>query len=461
MCLAARCNGIHPHCLTRRLAPTVLCFVAASAAVVAQTGAGGREWTLELVLDAALSQQPLIEAARARANAVRSERLAATVWPNPVATIWMENTGFGGQQLLRLNREISAYVTWPLETLVQRSARIRRADEDIRASEASVTVARRQVAANAVRAFYRVAVAQEVAAEAEHERGMLDQLNAYNSARVDEGVTAELELMRLHVERDRAATNLVFAEVDLARSVAELAPHLGIASAAPGVTANLRVVVPDDKPSSRPALIPPFDAVLARARERRPEILAGRARVAALRAAGDQERVSVVRQIGATIGSKRVEGQNSLLAGAAVAVPLFNRNQSGVARATSEYLVAEQELAWMDRAVDADVQSAHASASALTRQLGELRPSFLARADEVQQLTLGAYQEGGATLLQVLDATRMLADAHLTFVRLLCAQRQALFELALATGVEPGEALDLVRTWEGSVDAPAPTGGAQ
>jgi outer membrane protein TolC len=79
----------------------------------------------------------------------------------------------------------------------------------------------------------------------------------------------------------------------------------------------------------------------------------------------------------------------------------------------------------------------------------------------VQQLTLGAYQEGGATLLQVLDATRMLADAHLTFVRLLCAQRQALFELALATGVEPGEALDLVRTWEGSVDAPAPTGGAQ
>jgi cobalt-zinc-cadmium efflux system outer membrane protein len=165
-----------------------------------------------------------------------------------------------------------------------------------------------------------------------------------------------------------------------------------------------------------------------------------------------------VRQVGATIGNKRVEGQNSMVAAVSVAVPLFNRNQSGVARVISERRAAEQDLGWTDRAVAANVQSAHASAARLTRQLGDLQPSFLARAEEVQQLTLSAYQEGGATLLQVLDATRLLADAHLTYARVLFAQRQALFDLGLASGAEPSDAVDLLHTWGGSATVSPQTG---
>ena len=35
--------------------------------------------------------------------------------------------------------------------------------------------------------------------------------------------------------------------------------------------------------------------------------------------------------------------------------------------------------------------------------------TFVARAGDLHRLTLAAYQEGGATLLQVLDATRTLS----------------------------------------------------
>jgi hypothetical protein len=77
----------------------------------------------------------------------------------------------------------------------------------------------------------------------------------------------------------------------------------------------------------------------------------------------------------------------------------------------------------------------------------ELQQTFLSRAEHVHELTLAAYQEGGATLLQVLDSTRMLADARLTFARTLFAQRESLFDLALATGAEPSDALALLRTW--------------
>jgi cobalt-zinc-cadmium efflux system outer membrane protein len=358
----------------------------------------------------------------------------------------MENAGLPGQQLRGLNREISTYVTWPLEPLIQRPSRVRRAEEDVHAAEASVHLARRQVTAAAVRAFFRVALAQEVAEETEHEREMLQQLAAYNRDRVDEGVTAEAEFLRIQVEVDRATTDVVFAQVELSRAVSELAPYLGDASLQIGPPLNVRVAVPNSEVSAAPS-VAALDVVLTRARAQRPELVMGRARAASLAATEDYERSLAVRQIGATAGSKRIDGQNSMVVGISVAVPLFNRNRGGIARAASDYTAATQELAWTDRTVAANVQGAHAAATQLTRQLGALQQTFLARADEIHRLTLGAYQEGGATLLQVLDATRIVADARLTFARTLFAQREALVDLALASGAEPTAAVDLLRAW--------------
>jgi outer membrane protein TolC len=331
--------------------------------------------------------------------------------------------------------------------LLQRPSKVRRAEEDIKAAEAARHVARRQVAAAAARAFFRVALAQELAEEAAHERDMLDQLTAYNRARVDEGVTAEAELLRIEVELDRATTDLAFAEVELSRGLADLAPYLGDRSTRISGPMSLRVAVPDP-PLPAASLAPALDDVLTRAHAQRPELLVGRARAAGLIAAEEHERMLVMRQIGATVGNKRVEGHNSMVLGVSVAVPLFSRNRGGIARATSERAAAEQELAWAEQTVAAEVQGVHTAAAQLTRQLARLQQAFLARAEEIHSLTLGAYQEGGATLLQVLDATRTVADARLTYARALFGQREALFDLALATGADPGTAaVDLLRTW--------------
>ncbi len=438
-------------------APVVAGQEPPSSPAVPLTASGA--WTLERVVTAALAQHPVVDAAQARVEAARAERLNVGALPNPVGTFWMENTGFAGQQVQGLNREASMYVTWPLEPLIQRSSRIRRADEDVGIGEASLALARRRVAADAVRAFLRVALSQEVAEEADHELGMLEQLATYNRARVDEGITPEAELLRIQVELDRAATDVAFAEADLTRHVAELVPYLGAARGGLGGPAEIRVVVPS---AAVPAVssIPSLSVVLARAHDRRPELLAGRARVEAMSAAESYERTLTIRQLGATIGNKRVDGQNSMVLGVSLAVPLFNRNRGGVERARSERAAAEHDLAWTDRSVAADLDGAYGAATRLTRQLGDLQQSFLARAEELYQLTLGAYQESGATLLQVLDATRTLADARLTYSRALFAQRQSLFDLALATGAQPEEAVDLLRTWTNSSSVTAQGGGA-
>jgi cobalt-zinc-cadmium efflux system outer membrane protein len=421
----------------------------------------GQTWTLERVVTAAISQHPLVEAAGARVDAVRGERLTAGALPNPVGTFWMENTGFPGQDLrVPINRETSTYVTWPLEPFIQRSSRLRHADEDLKVAEASLTLARRRVAAEAVRAFFHVALAQALAEEAEENRDRLDQLASYNQVRVDEGVTAEGELLRIQLELDRAATEVAFAEVELTRARAELAPYLGDVGANVGGPMPIHVDVPSAV-APGPSSLPAFDRVLVQARDQRPELVASRARVASAAAATDVERALSVRQLGATLGNKRVEGQNSMVLGVSIAVPLFNRNRGGVERATHERLAVEHELAWTERTIAANVQGAYESATRLARRLADLQHSYLARAEDVHRLTLGAYQEGGVTLLQVLDATRVLADARLTYVRTLLAQRQSLFDLALASGSDPVDALTLLQGWSASSPASTQTGGSR
>jgi cobalt-zinc-cadmium efflux system outer membrane protein len=404
-------------------------------------------------------QHPLVEAARARVEAARGVRVDASAWPNPVTTVWMENTGFVGQHLHGLNRELSTYVTMPLEPLIQRSARIRRADEDVSASEASLRAARRQVAADAVRALLRAAMAQRSVAEAERVERRLDELRAYNQARVGEGFTAELELMRVQVERERASTDVALTHAELQRSIAVLMEYLGPAAAECLNQSELTVAVDDG--ALNLSSLPPFESVVTEARARRPELQAARARTAAAAASEDYERTLAVRQVGATVGSKRIEGQHTMVAAFSIALPLFSRNQGGVARAVNERLAVEQELGWADRSVAADVRSAYEAATHLTAELGSLQLSFLAQAEEVHRLTVGAYQESGATLLQVLDATRMLADARLAYARVLFAQRQTMFDLALSTGAEPDAALDLLHVWSGPASTTATPGAVQ
>jgi outer membrane protein, heavy metal efflux system len=402
-------------------------------------------YTLDDVVRAALAQHPLVEAARARADAARFERAAVGTLPNPVGTVWIENIGMNGLAAPGSGRETSTYLTWPIEALLQRPARVRAADGALQTAEASLAVARRLVATEAVRAFFDVALAQEAAIEAEHERELLEQLAAYNRARAEEGVTAEIELLRTQVELDRAATDAVFADVELARRIAALRPYLG-AVIAHADAASLGVSVTAE-PQSPGASVPPLPMLLARALDGRPEMAAARARVAAATATVGLERQLVFGQLGATVGHKRVDGHDSLLAGVGVTLPLFTRNRSGVARATSERLALEHDLAWTERTIVADVHAAHGATSRLARQLAGLQGSLVARAEDVHRLTLAAYQEGGAALLQVLDTTRVVADARLTYARALFAERQSRFELALAAGAEPIDALAQVHAW--------------
>jgi outer membrane protein, heavy metal efflux system len=426
----------------RVIAPAVLVLWPLVPGVSAQGSTAGpvaREWTFDETVRAALSQHPLVEAARDRVTGAQGSLQTARAFPNPVATYWMEKGAFPGQTLPSgLDRETSAYVTVPVEGLFQRDPRMRRADADVKSAEIAVVAARRLVALSAAHAFYRVALDQVALEVAEANRQGVEQLVTYNRSRVSEGAAAEVELIRIQVELDRAITTVAFAEADLAKSCAELSPFVSADASTPS-SVVIRVTVPSAA-GARALLNPPATFTI-RARDQRSEVLGANARLSAARADTALQHALTIRQVGATFGVLRVDGTNSMIAALSMPIPLFDRNRGEVQRATSEFLAAQQERAWAERTVTAEVRGAYEAAERLSTQASRLEPTFLDRAEEVNRITLGAYQEGAATLLQVIDAARTLADARLTYYRVVLGQRQSLFDLAMAAGDDPETAL--------------------
>ncbi len=297
-------------------------------------------------------------------------------------------------------------------------------------------LARRQVLLGAAHAFYRVALAQVAVDVAAETRSALARLESLNRLRVKEGAAAEGDLIRVQVELARGESDLALEEVDLARARAELMPYLGGLEATYAAGDSLRVAVPATVASTL-ALPPAATSLIANAHRSRPELVEARARVAAAGAEAGYQRTLTIRQLGATFGSKRINGASSMIAGLSIPLPLFDQNRGELQRATAERVAAEQELVWAERTISAQVQAAYAAVQKLSAQVAELHGSFLARAEEGRRITLTAYEEGDASLLQVLDATRTLGDARITYYRVLFAQRQSLLDLAAAAGEEP------------------------
>jgi len=390
--------------------------------------------TLRALLDTIAATHPLLRAASAHTRAAQGARVTAGALGNPVLSYQSDRaSSAGGTSPPGDDHEIMATLTLPLEPLYQRGPRVSAADAAVRTAEAEADGVRQRTALDATDAYYRTALAQVGVATARDLSAWLDTLVAYNRVRAAEGATAEADLLRSQLERDRAAADATMQEVELARARAVLAAFLGDPR-----HIGLATVAVSDRPM-------PSDLALAEhaaqpALTLRPDLRAAPGRVEAARAAATGERTMIFRQLAATIGTQRMMGTTSLVAGVSLPIPIFDVNRGEIRRASAERDAAQFDLAAVERAAAADVTGAHEVARLLTDRAELLTAGgadgFLARADEARRIALGAYREGAVPLLTVLDAARAWGDARMTFYRTLYAQHESVLTLLTAQGVD-------------------------
>ena len=431
-------NTCFQSCRARRGTQQRLLLTALMACVIPSAAARGQATpatpalALSDVLSAVFAAHPLLAAARAHLQATQAARTTAGLPGNPVLSYQIDYTSTGAGPVSVLEREAMTVATIPLEPLYQRNARVRGADARVRVAESEFAATRQRVALEAVGAYYRVALAQERVAAVQDVAAWLDTLVSYNRLRVGEGVAAEADLLRTELERDRVVADGSIDQADLVRARAALVPFVGASrGAGTPLVASMH----------RPLTLKPNSELLATATPRqRPELDAARERVAAAQAGVAAERANIVRQIGAVVGNKQMGGTNSLVAGLSLPLPLFDQNRGEIARATAEHEANALELSALERQARAELAGAQEAAQLLTDRATQLTRSdsngFLARADEARRIALGAYREGGTSLLQVLDAARLWSDSRIAFFRVLYAQHESVLALMVAQGTD-------------------------
>jgi outer membrane protein, heavy metal efflux system len=388
--------------------------------------------TLREVFDSARSNSPVLGAAKARVRAARGGLSSARTWSNPIVSFESQQMSEQAPGMIS-QRETMTTAMLPLEPFYQRGPRIKRAQALIRAGEADVLTQRQRLAVDAAGVFYQVALAQVNVAATRSLAQWFDTVVTYNSVRVREGVTAEADLIRSELERDHVLNDLAMSESELARAQADLQTF---------VSRRSQGVLQVDVDSL------PLNAAITASTDRvsRPEVEAARERMVASEAATAAERRMLLRELGAMVGTKNAAGSSSLIAGFTLPFPLLDQNRGSITAARAEHDVAQSELEQEKRSADADLTGAESAARILSQRVaafGTGRVGYLARAEDARRIALGAYREGGTSLLQVIDAARAWKEARNSYFETIFAQHLSVIRLLVAEGI------DVLDKWPG------------
>ena len=371
--------------------------------------------TLDEAITRALAQEPTLRATRTEVDVVKGERLQAGLRPNPTVS-FVQQTEPGGT-----DNQSRVEVQWPLD-LFRKTGRLAVAEQQLRATEQRVSDRERLLAADVrmkygevLAAIRDLAVSDDLVATTTRQFELL-------RARVDQGGTPPLERNMVEVELRRLEADRLLQAGHVDRAVIELKRLLGMRANAPlQLRDTLEQLV--TREAARP-LTPDATAVAIRA-----DVQEAEARIRMADAQIDRARRegrfdlslfgSYMRtdagfpQLGLNAQGEltRVRGLfHYLSAGAALSVPLRNRNQGEVASAQAERAGASERLNAVQLTAEAEIAAALArddrARNAIAVYTGAARDLARQNLDVVSQ----TYGLGRATVFDVLAEQRRYLD---------------------------------------------------
>jgi len=137
-----------------------------------------------------------------------------------------------------------------------------------------------------------------------------------------------------------------------------------------------------------------------------------------------------------TGGYKRDVQLDSPVVGVQFDLPLFNRNQGGVAAAKANADAAGQNLLATRNRLRAELSLAHREYEMRRDQYLQMFKPLRDQGVQISEISRAAYQAGGLDLLRLLDAERARVDAELSYVRALEAFHISVVDLNYAEGMD-------------------------
>src|SRR4051794_29518712 len=305
--------------LSRRKLLVVLLFTGSCGAQV--------QLSLQEALKKALHTNPLIAAAQGRSEQARGQQTQARLRPNPRLFLQTEDVQWWASPPAPYwqSTEEYAYLGQVVETGSKRARRVDLASSDLRSSEISEALQKRQIRVRVSSSYWAATGAAHVQHLYQQSLRTYDEDIAYSENRVHEGLMAEADLMRLRLERRLVEAQATAAVRDTQQAVVELYRAMGQNEFPP-------TTLTEPLEPSQQADIPALPETLAV----RPEERIAREQIERAQANFRLQRSLAKPDPELYAGYKRNMGQDTLFAAVQVDLPVRNRNQGNIGSAQAE-----------------------------------------------------------------------------------------------------------------------------
>lgn len=422
---------MHAHCHVEKMGLKCVCICLVAWSAGAQTL---EPVTAEQALAEAIERNLDLVAARYEVPIARAETITAALRPNPALVLGGDHLNLLPPRYSLLNNagpaEYSARLDYTLERGGKRGLRVEVARAAESVAELLVVEAVRQLAlqvqttyVEVLRAKADLAVAQEIAAT-------FAEIARINEERVRRGDLAEVEAIRSQVAVLQFETTVRQAELAVATARTRLQVLLG---RGPGAA----VADPTDE-LRRQEGIRTLEDLRNEAMRQRPDLEAQRRE--RVRTVADTRLQAANAKVDHVIGAEYRRQQGLAGTGNSIGLfwesplPVFNRNQGGIARARQVQLQTEARTRAIEATVRNEVEVAWLTVQNSLRNLERIERTLLPRAREVRDITDYSYRRGEASFLEFLDAQRAYSETRQSLNDSLARLAQSLYELDAATG---------------------------
>ncbi len=375
----------------------------------------------------ALQRNPTLAQAEASIRAAEGRRRQAGLFPNPIAGYFLEEFAFRSPSE---TAEQGAFIeqTIPLGGKLSKARRVFAREKD---QAVILAEAQRLRVTNSIRLLYFETLGAQRMVEL---RDDLSQL-----AREAVEITKELknvgqadqpDQLEIEIEAERSEIDFLRAQNDWLRSWRELAAMVGNPELAPSRLAGsaeegfaelneaqLLETLLSQSPEIRVAQagVERARAVLSRARaERIPDLFVR---------GGLGYNYERFEPVVPSLAGRRKGAEGRLEVG--INVPIFNRNQGGIAAAEAELAIAERELQRLQLVLRSRFASGFREYRNAQQTVERYRTQVVPRARQSYQMYLSSFRQMAAAYPQVLIAQRTLFQVEVEYARALIQVRQS------------------------------------
>src|SRR5215468_735162 len=412
-----------------------------------------------------LQRNLTIAASKYQVEAARAARLIASYKPNPVLTLGAEQVPFSSPQdhLPRFfatdsNAGAQPTYTFRFDKITERGGkrelRTEQADFQLKTSEAQMLDAIRIQVFQLRQAFNNAILARQNLILAQTTEQQYEQTEKLTQVRLDSGDLPAVELYRVRAgklqyqqavlqaqssydQATRDILNLLGARAEQVTPMpvaqnASLAgdPQAGTSFPDALRTAPLQIVGTFD---TRP-LTQPLSELRQIALNERPDVIAARNTFEGAGRGLLLAQATHRRDLDLSYEYQRVGDDNTL--GFVMQLPLFvyNNNQAAIAQADAQRRAAEAQLHAAEFQAVTDVEKAYRAYESARRVLDLYNSENLAQVEKLRTISTFSFNEGGASLLEVLDAQRTYNQSMVAYNQAMADYQLSIWQLEQATG---------------------------